>query len=170
MTADRVLMDDWDPDAHWSRTIISEEIPGVQTPLSWTAWQPVFERSMRRAFSAIGALERSQRRLPPDPREAMYGIFYGRVAAKVEFLGRWVDLLPGTSRATTPNRSGRCPPVRPTLRALCRPSLLIPARQQPRQGSPEIAGTLPGSRLAGGGVEVGSLVNIRLTALTSKGL
>jgi phosphohistidine swiveling domain-containing protein len=99
MTTDRVLDGDWDPDAHWSRTNLSEAMPGVLTPLSWTVWQPVFERSMRRAFSAIGALERSQRRLPPDPREAMYGIFYGRVAAKVEFLGAMGDRLPGTSGA-----------------------------------------------------------------------
>jgi phosphohistidine swiveling domain-containing protein len=99
MNTDCVLDGDWDPDAHWSRTNLSEAMPGVLTPLSWTVWQPVFERSMRRGFSAIGALERSQRDLPADPHEAMYGIFYGRVAAKVEFLGEMGDRLPGTSGA-----------------------------------------------------------------------
>src|SRR5215472_14341186 len=99
MTTDCVLDGDWDPDAHWSRTNLSEAMPGVLTPLSWTVWQPVFERSMRRGFSAIGALERSQRGLPTDPHDAMYGIFYGRVAAKVEFLGAMGDRLPGTSGA-----------------------------------------------------------------------
>jgi pyruvate,water dikinase len=94
-----VLDGDWDTAAHWSRTNLSEAMPEVLTPLSWTVWQPVFERSMRRGFAAIGALTRAEAELPTDPHQLMYAIFHGRVAAKVEFLGSMGDRIPGTSGA-----------------------------------------------------------------------
>jgi pyruvate,water dikinase len=94
-----VLDGDWDTEAHWSRTNLSEAMPEVLTPLSWTVWQPVFERSMRRGFAAIGALTHAESELPTDPHQRMYAIFCGRAAAKVEFLGAMGDRIPGTSGA-----------------------------------------------------------------------
>jgi len=96
---DPTLDGDWDTEAHWSRTNLSEAMPDVLTPLSWTVWQPVFERSMRRGFVAIGALSRREAALPTQQHQAMYAIFHGRAAAKVEFLGAMGDRLPGTSGA-----------------------------------------------------------------------
>lgn len=99
MTDTEILHGNWNSHAHWSRTNLSEAMPGVLTPLSWSVWQPVFERSIRRSFAAIGALERSRVDVPSDPADWMYAIFFGRVAAKVEFLGEMGDRLPGTSGA-----------------------------------------------------------------------
>ena len=106
-----VLDGDWDPDAHWSTTNVSEAMPGVPTPLSWTLWRPVFERTMRGAFAALGAMERSRTADPADPYERMLGIFSGRVAAKVEFLGEMGDRLPGTTGAAIAEQfMGELPP------------------------------------------------------------
>jgi pyruvate,water dikinase len=106
-----VLDGDWDPVAHWSTTNVSEAVPGVPTPLNWTFWRPPFERTMRGAFGALGALERTRIGDPTDPHERMFGIFHGRVAAKVEFLGEMGDRLPGTSGAAIAEQFlGELPP------------------------------------------------------------
>jgi phosphohistidine swiveling domain-containing protein len=126
-----VLDGDWDLRAHWSRTNLSEAMPDVLTPLSWTVWQPTFERAMRGGFAAIGALERSEAGLPADPHDAMYAIFHGRAAAKVEFLGAMGDRLPGTSGAAIAEQFfGTLPPgftSRSTLRRLPAVALGFPA-------------------------------------------
>ena len=54
---------------------------------------------MRRAFHAIGGLPRSEATLPDDTHEWGIGIFYGRTAVSVDFVGGVADRLPGTSGA-----------------------------------------------------------------------
>jgi pyruvate,water dikinase len=116
-----VLDGDWDRAAHWSRTNLSEAMPGVMTPLSWTVWGPVFERAMRKGFAGIGALEKARVGIPADPHDAMYAIFHGRVAAKVEFLGEMGDRLPGTSGAAIAEQFfGTLPPGFTSQRTLRR--------------------------------------------------
>jgi pyruvate,water dikinase len=90
---------DWDPTAYWSRANAGEAMPGVLTPLTWSFWGPAAERASRRAFVAIGALESSGAALPDDPAERILATFHGRVAAKVTWVGKMGDRLPGTSGA-----------------------------------------------------------------------
>ena len=95
-----ILDGDWDPSAWWSRANAGEAMPGVLTPLTWSFWGPTAERAARRAFVAVGALERKGAALPRDPRDRMLAPFRGRVAAKVDFIGAMGDRLPGTSGAS----------------------------------------------------------------------
>jgi phosphohistidine swiveling domain-containing protein len=72
-------------------------MPGVMTPLSWSIWGPASERGGRGAFVAMGALERARGGVAADQRDLFINIFYGRVAARVDFLAEMGDRLPGTS-------------------------------------------------------------------------
>lgn len=102
---------DWDLDTYWSTTNLGEAMPGVLTPLCWSLWGPASELSVRRAFHTMGALESDQAALPKTDRERMIGIFHGRVAASVDFLGRMGDRLPGTSGAAVAEQFlGALPP------------------------------------------------------------
>jgi phosphohistidine swiveling domain-containing protein len=83
--------------AFWSSSNIGEAMPGVMTPLSWSIWGDPAECSMREPFVSMGVLPRRERGVPADPAERTVGIFYGRVAGRVDFLTRMGDALPGTS-------------------------------------------------------------------------
>ena len=85
------------PGSYWSTTNVGEAMPGVMTPLSWSIWGPASELGGRGAFAAMGALETSRAGLTADERELFINIFYGRVAARVDFLAEMGDRLPGTS-------------------------------------------------------------------------
>ena len=99
-----------DPFAFWSTTNLAEAIPGVPTPLSWTVWRPALEMSLRRSFATIGALEHARVADPTDQRERIIGIFAGRAAGRVNFLGEMGDRLPGTSGAAVAEQFlGRLP-------------------------------------------------------------
>ena len=106
--ATRSLPDGWDPldspsdpNLHWATSNLGEACPGVLTPLSWSVWQPVVERSAREAAFAIGALTRRERRLPAEVGDRYIRIFKGRPAMQVEFMAMLGDRLPGTSGAKT---------------------------------------------------------------------
>jgi phosphohistidine swiveling domain-containing protein len=85
------------PQSMWSRTNISEAIPGVCTPLSWTLWGASSERATRRVFNSIGALGRGDLGCPSREEDLMIGIFYGRPALRVDFTCLMGDRIPGTS-------------------------------------------------------------------------
>jgi phosphohistidine swiveling domain-containing protein len=87
-----------DPRVWWSTSNLGEAAPGVQTPLSWSFWGPTVERGSRRAYRNLGVLREDETGLPPQS-ERFLGIFYGRVAIRVDFLGLIGDRLPGTSGA-----------------------------------------------------------------------
>ena len=89
----------WNDEAWWTTTNLGEAVPGVLTPLNWTFWGPQSERALRHAFIAFGALEPELGGCPEDDRERIMGVFHGRFAAKVSFLGEMGDRLPGTSGA-----------------------------------------------------------------------
>jgi len=111
-----------DPGAFWSTTNLAEALPGVQTPLSWSLWRPVLEGSLRRGFAAVGALERARVGDPADPAMRIFGLFSGRAAGRIDFLGEMGDRLPGTSGAAIAEQFlGRLPDdfhSRGTLRRL----------------------------------------------------
>jgi len=110
------------PESYWSTTNVGEAMPGVMTPLSWSIWGPASELGGRGAFAAMGALETSRAGLSADERELFINIFYGRVAARVDFLAEMGDRLPGTSgRAIAEQFLGTVPDgltFSPTLRRL----------------------------------------------------
>jgi pyruvate,water dikinase len=89
------------PDLHWTRANVGEAMPGVQTPLSWTLWAAGAEKAIREAAFALGALDRTERRVPPDRQDRAIRIFRGRVAMSVEFLTQLGDRMPGTTGAAT---------------------------------------------------------------------
>ncbi len=89
----------WDDRSWWSTSNMGEAVPGVLTPLNWTFWSDSSEHALRRAFASFGALETSQVEVPQQPQLRIMGVFHGRLAAKVSFLGAMGDRLPGTSGA-----------------------------------------------------------------------
>ncbi|HYF24342.1 MAG TPA: PEP-utilizing enzyme [Baekduia sp.] len=97
MTDGPILDGDWDPQAWWTTTNFGEAIPGVLTPLNWSFWGVPGERAARRAFAMLGAMSEAETHVPEDPHRRAFGIFHGRFAAKVDFLGELGDRLPGTS-------------------------------------------------------------------------
>lgn len=93
-----VLDADWDPDAWWTTTNFGEAVPGVLTALNWSFWSSLGEPASRRVFHTIGVLD-AEEVVPAGPRDTVLGIFHGRIAGKVDFLGRMGDRLPGTTGA-----------------------------------------------------------------------
>lgn len=108
------------PGSHWSTTNTAEAMPGVLTPLGWSVWGPGGERATRQAFHLIGALTKQETAEPARAEDRFINIFYGRVAARVDFLARIGDVLPGTSGpAVATQLLGYVPPdlvSRPTRR------------------------------------------------------
>jgi pyruvate,water dikinase len=90
---------DWDPAAYWSTSNVGEAVPGVLTPLNWSLWKRGGEAGLRAALSAVGALERGQAKVPRHDRDRIMGLFHGRLAASVDYMGRMGDRLPATSGA-----------------------------------------------------------------------
>jgi len=78
---------------------MGEAVPGVLTPLNWTFWGESSEHALRRAFVSFGALEAGLTGVPTQPHQRIMGVFRGRLAAKVGFLGAMGDRLPGTTGA-----------------------------------------------------------------------
>ena len=117
-----VLDGDWDPNAYWSTTNTGEALPGVMTPLNWSFWKRGGEGGIRIALVATGALPRRELAAPVDERERILGLFHGRLAGNVDFMGRFGDRLPGTSGAAVAEQLlGRLPDdfvSEPTLRRL----------------------------------------------------
>lgn len=96
---------------HWTRTNVGEAIPGVLTPLNWSIWGGVGERSLRAGGYAIGALTRSEARVPETPEDHAVRVFHGRYSANIEFIARLGDRLPGvTAEEIVASILGQVPP------------------------------------------------------------
>ena len=91
------LMDTSAPNLHWSRSNVGEAVPGVLTPLNWSIWGGVGERSVRDSAHDIGALSKREARIPDDPDDRVVRVFHGRYTANVEFIARLGDRLPGVT-------------------------------------------------------------------------
>jgi pyruvate,water dikinase len=94
-----VLDGDWDPGAWWSTTNHGEAVPGVLTPMNWAFWGVTGELATRRAFVQMGVLEEELAGYPAEPHERVLGIFHGRVAGNVSFIGAMGDRIPGMTGA-----------------------------------------------------------------------
>ena len=108
------------PDAYWSTANLAEAMPGVLTPLGWSVWGPASELGARAAFYAMGAVPAAERFIPAQPEDRFINVFYGRPAARVEYLASIGDRMPGTSaEAIASQLLGSVPPgfvSRPTRR------------------------------------------------------
>lgn len=85
------------PATAWTTTNAAEALPGVMTPLAFTAWFPPLERGIRAAFHTLGVLRADEVDVPPSVDDRTSAIFFGRYAANLETLRRFSDLTPGTS-------------------------------------------------------------------------
>jgi pyruvate,water dikinase len=99
------------PDASWSTANLAEAMPGVLTPLGWSVWGPASELGARAAFYAMGAVPAAERCIPARAEDRFINIFYGRPAARVEYLASIGDRMPGTSaEAIATQLLGSVPP------------------------------------------------------------
>ena len=94
-----MTFDDWDPlhndspdDLFWTTTNAGEAMPGVQTPLSISAWKDLATVGFQKAGEAFGVFTEEDG-MPCLGLE----IFYGRGAMSVTFLGVLGDRAPGTT-------------------------------------------------------------------------
>ena len=85
------------PDTAWTTTNAAEALPGVMTPLGFTAWFGPLERGIRAAFHTLGVLTADEVDVPANIDERTSAIFFGRYAGNLETLRRLSDLTPGTS-------------------------------------------------------------------------
>ncbi len=118
------------PDSHWSTANLAEAMPGVLTPLGWSVWGPASELGARDAFYAMGAIPAVERAVPARPEDRFINIFYGRPAARVDYLASIGDRMPGTSaEAIATQLLGFVPPgfvSRPTRRRYPLVALRLP--------------------------------------------
>ena len=99
------------PTSHWSTSNLAEAMPGVLTPLGWSVWGPASELGARDAFYAMGAIPAPERAIPAAPEDRFINIFYGRPAARVDYLASIGDRMPGTSaEAIATQLLGSVPP------------------------------------------------------------
>ena len=97
--------------SHWSTANLAEAMPGVLTPLGWSVWGPASELGARDAFYAMGAIPAAERSIPPAVEDRFINIFYGRPAARVDYLASIGDRMPGTSaEAIATQLLGSVPP------------------------------------------------------------
>lgn len=108
------------PTSYWSTSNLAEAMPGVLTPLGWSVWGPAAELGARHAFYAMGAIPAADRAIPPAGEDRFINIFFGRPAARVDYLASIGDRMPGTSaEAIATQLLGSVPPgfvSRPTRR------------------------------------------------------
>jgi phosphohistidine swiveling domain-containing protein len=79
-----------DPSWYWTITNAGEAVPGVQTPLSISAWQPAASEGFRRSAVGMGVAREGE-----EIRSVRF--FYGRGALSVDFLRLLGDRMPGSS-------------------------------------------------------------------------
>lgn len=70
--------------ASWSRANEKGVFPGVSTPLNWSIWGEIGERSVRHAAHDLGLLDEGELAPPADVDDRMWSIFYGRPTANVD--------------------------------------------------------------------------------------
>lgn len=91
------LHDETEADILWSRVNLSEAVPGVPTPLNWSFWLTMTERSSRAIFHRMGVMDKADLVVPDDPALRYTAIFHGRAAANVDNFRTLMDSVPFTS-------------------------------------------------------------------------
>lgn len=104
-----------DNDTFWSTTNVGEAFPGVLTPLGWSLCGPSVELGIRDCYARVGALPRSEVRIPDRIEDRLISVFHGRGALNVNFFCRMGAHLPGTAPdAIARQFLGELPPGIPT--------------------------------------------------------
>jgi len=70
--------------AAWSRANEKGVFPGVSTPLNWSIWGEIGERSTRRGAFDLGLLDEAELAVPEAADDWMWSIFYGRPSANID--------------------------------------------------------------------------------------
>jgi phosphohistidine swiveling domain-containing protein len=86
-----------EPGTAWTRVNMSEAMPGVATPLSWSFMDDTTEKMVRGAYYDMGVIPRNEVPAPVAPDGRTASIFYGRIALNIDWSRRCADLQPGTS-------------------------------------------------------------------------
>jgi pyruvate,water dikinase len=95
LTSRDAIHDDRPNDTLWSQANMSEAIPGVATPLTWSWWRLGFEVCNRRQWTRLGLLSRAEANRAADPRTDFVSIFYGRPVVNVDALRSLFARMPG---------------------------------------------------------------------------
>ncbi|MEV0855729.1 PEP-utilizing enzyme [Nocardia fluminea] len=104
-----------DNDTFWSTTNVGEAFPGILTPLGWSLCGPSVELGIRNCYARVGALPRSEVRIPDRVEDRLISVFHGRGALNVNFFCRMGAHLPGTAPdAIARQFLGELPPGIPT--------------------------------------------------------
>lgn len=85
------------PETFWSTTNVGEAFPGVLTPLGWSLCGPSVEVGIRDCYARVGALPKSEVRVPDRVEDRLISVFYGRGALNVNFFCRMGSHLPGSA-------------------------------------------------------------------------
>lgn len=108
------------PHLHWTRSNAGEAVPGVLTPLNWSIWGTIGERTVRGVGYATGATTKAEAIAPVEAQDKVLRIFRGRLVLSVEFMGLFGDRMPGfTGEQAVESIFGRVPETmmfRPTRR------------------------------------------------------
>jgi phosphohistidine swiveling domain-containing protein len=81
----------------WTLVNIGEAFPGLQTPMSWTAFSDPCERGVRRGLRDLGGFRKDELEVPASVDDRLLAIFYGRCAGGVDALRKVMDRIPGNS-------------------------------------------------------------------------
>jgi pyruvate,water dikinase len=94
---DDPLNDDTPEGVLWTRVNVSEAVPGVLTPITWSFYGELVESGARRGFHDLGVLPRSEVPYPAAVGMRMFGVFAGRYATNVGVIRTQFSALPGVS-------------------------------------------------------------------------
>jgi len=86
-----------DPTSPWTTVNISELLPGVPTPMTWSFFRGGIDDAFFGGFHALGALSTAELRAPRSPDERSCGIFFGRPALNAGLFRKMGGRMPFTS-------------------------------------------------------------------------
>ena len=89
------------PETVWVTGNVTEAIPGLPTPLTWTFFSSMIRSSLAGALVDIGALSRTAARRAVESGDPPIGIFHGHPAGNIEMFLRAAAASPGNSAAAT---------------------------------------------------------------------
>jgi phosphohistidine swiveling domain-containing protein len=84
-------------DVAWTTVNVSEALPGVVTPLTWSFFGDAADEAFKGVFCDLGVLPPSRVRPGERAEDRLWDIFYGRVAVNLNMFRALADRMPGTS-------------------------------------------------------------------------
>src|SRR5271170_397124 len=84
-------------DIAWTTVNVSEALPGVVTPLTWSFFGDAADEAFKGVFCDLGVLPAKLVRPGERAEDRLWDIFYGRVAVNLNMFRALGDRMPGTS-------------------------------------------------------------------------